>query len=380
MKIVVLGYVLRCPLGGMSAAYLQYVLGLKDLGHEVVYYEDSDNYASCYNPQTFELTTDPKYGLDYIKRLFRKYDLEKNWIYYDDHTGTWYGRNKQNALAFFNVADLVINISGVNPLRDWWTKIPVRVFVDTDPAFTQIKNLSNSEVLTAIQTHTNFFTLAENIRYNNCLLPVDGVNYLPTRQPICLSLWKVDKPVLSGRWTTVMQWDSYATREYEGRHYGMKSSSFEQFKDLPSKIFDEEIELALGSDSASLAGLQEKGWKIIDPIKPTRTFETYQQFIQQSKGEWSIAKQGYVVTNSGWFSERSACYLASGKPVVVQGTGFAENIATGKGLFSFNTLQEAIESFEIINKDYHFHCLEARKLAEAAFDSRKVLGQLLLQI
>jgi hypothetical protein len=160
----------------------------------------------------------------------------------------------------------------------------------------------------------------------------------------------------------------------------MKSSSFEQFKDLPSKIFDEEIELALGSDSASLAGLQEKGWKIIDPIKPTRTFETYQQFIQQSKGEWSIAKQGYVVTNSGWFSERSACYLASGKPVVVQGTGFAENIATGKGLFSFNTLQEAIESFEIINKDYHFHCLEARKLAEAAFDSRKVLGQLLLQI
>src|SRR5687768_944222 len=138
MRIVVLGYIVRGPLGGLVWHHLQYVLSLKQLGHQVLFLEDSDNYPSCYNPSTFEVTTDASYGLTFLETIFTSFGLKENWAYYDEHTNSWFGKSKKGVVTFCDKADVVLNISGMNPLRDWWSNIANRVFIDTDPAFVQI--------------------------------------------------------------------------------------------------------------------------------------------------------------------------------------------------------------------------------------------------
>ena len=209
------------------------------------------------------------------------------------------------------------------------------------------------------------------------MIPDDGFEWLPTRQPVVLNLWQHNTMVNgTAKWTTVMQWDSYKVREFEGRKFGMKSFSFDTYVHLPKRI-NEKIELALGSTTAPREKLMAEGWQITDPLPVSLTPQTYQAYILQSKGEWSVAKHGYVYSNSGWFSERSCAYLASGKPVIIQETGFSKFLPTGNGLFSFTTVEEAIDALQMVNKNYKQHCKEARNMAEEYFDSKKVLSSLM---
>ncbi len=376
MRIVVLGYIIRGPLGGLCWHYLQYVLGLKQLGHQVLFLEDSDNFPGCYNPEIFETTTDPAYGIQFITALFSKHQLQNNWAYYDEHTNRWFGLPKNEVLEFCNTADVVINISNVNPLRDWWFKIPKRILIDTDPAFTQIRHLEEPTYHAIAENHTHFFTYGENFGKPGCLIPDDGFSWKPTRQPVVTDLWKIADPDATGKWTTVMQWDSYKTRQYKGISFGMKSASFTPFFDLP-KAVEDSFELAIGGDTTPAEKLINGGWKLSNPLTITKTSEIFQRYLQQSKGEFSVAKHGYVVSNSGWFSERSAGYLATGRPVVLQDTGFSDIIETGRGVFAFTSANEAAAAIAIINSDYKKHCLYAREIAEAYFRADKVLGLLL---
>lgn len=377
MRIVVLGYIVRGPLGGLVWHHLQYVLGLKQMGYDVLFLEDSDDFAGCYNPQTNDVTEDSAYGLRFIDAIFKKFGLSDQWCYFDAHQNKWYGLTKQKALAFCHSADMVINISGVNPLREWCLNIPKRIFIDTDPAFTQIKHLTNDKAMSLAKAHTNYYSFAENIGKPFCTIPKDGFLWKPTRQPVFLEAWENTAADKTAKWTTVMQWDSYKERTYNGNHYGMKSLSFAAFSQLPSHLADEQFELAIGSPSAPIAKLQIAGWKTINPLSVTLTAETYQQYIRESKGEFSIAKHGYIVSNSGWFSERSACYLASGKPVIVQDTGFSENLPTGNGLCCFKDMNDIKEHIRSVNSDYAFHCKKAKELAIAYFDGKIVLNSLL---
>jgi hypothetical protein len=342
--------------------------------------EDSDDYPACYDPTTFEVTTDPSFGLKFTADLFDTYDLKNNWAYFDAHTNTWFGLNKSNVLAFCSSADIIINISGVNPLRDWWTNIPVRIFIDTDPGFTQIKHLSDPTAYNLSNHHTHHFTFGENVGKKNCTIPIDSFQWKATRQPVFMDAWKVSGSHPSANWTTVMQWDSYKVKEYNNQVFGMKSQSFKKFDLLPNHFPDENFEIAMGSVSAPIEDLKSKGWKIINSLLPTKTPWTYQNFIANSKGEWSVAKHGYIISNSGWFSERTTCYLASGKPVVIENTGFSEVIETGKGIFAFKTIEEAEESIKIINKDYKYHCAQARKQVECYFSADNVLVNLLKDV
>lgn len=376
MKILILGYIVRGPLGGMAWHHLQYVIGLKNMGHQVLFLEDSDCFASCYNPIMYEVTTDPSYGLQFCKHLFTKYNLQYNWSYYDEHTNSWFGLSKRAVETFCNKADVVLNLSGINPIREWWSNIPARFYIDTDPAFTQIKHLTNNGTLEAAKGHTHFSTFGENFGKAICSVPYDGFDWKPTRQPVVLSKWNISQPKTNCRWTTVMQWDSYKSLVYKGSVYGMKSAEFDAYIDLPSKVQDN-FELALGSQSAPKQKLEAAGWKITDPLAVTLTTETYQQFISNSKGEWSVAKQGYVVTNSGWFSERSAVYMASGRPVIIQDTGFSDFLPVDSGLLTFTNMAEAISCIEEVNRNYGKHCNKAREIVEEYFDSNKVLSQLL---
>jgi hypothetical protein len=173
-----------------------------------------------------------------------------------------------------------------------------------------------------------------------------------------------------------MQWDSYEPVQYLGTTYGMKSGSFTPFMDLPMHTASR-LELCLGSSSAPRSLLREKGWLLSDPLEITRDPWSYQRYIQTSKGEFTVAKHGYVVSHSGWFSERSAAYLASGRPVVTQETGFSEWLDTGSGILAFNTLDDAVDSLAEVNSHYAYHSRAARDTAEKYFDSRIVLQNLL---
>jgi hypothetical protein len=376
LRIVVLGYIVRGPIGGLAWHHLQYVTGLRALGHDVYFVEDSDDYASCYDPARGVVDTDPSYGLHFAARVFERLGFGERWCYYDAHTDTWMGPLASHVRGICASADIVLNLSGVNPLRSWLADVPRRVFVDTDPAFTQIRHLTDSNARNLAAAHNSFFTFAENITRDDCLVPADGFAWQPTHQPVQLDLWSVTPGRREGSWTTVMQWDSYRAREYEGRRYGMKSDSFNEFVDLPARA-GPVFEIALGSESAPRDFLRARGWRLLDPLEVTRDPWSYQGFIRGSKAEWSVAKHGYVTSRSGWFSERSAAYLASGRPVVTQQTGFSDWLPAGAGLLTFETIDEALAGMEAIDADYENHCRAARELAEAFFDARKVLTHLL---
>ena len=370
-----LGYIVRGPLGGLVWHHLQYVVGLHRLGHDVYFIEDSDDYDSCYDPLDGTLSKNPAFGLRFIAATLGSFGLGARWTYFDAHTSTWLGPCASNAVELFRTADLLLNLSAVNPIREWTLGPPHRALIDTDPVFTQVRHLTNPASLRAAETHTTFFTFAENIGKPGCLVPADGLPWRRTRQPVTMDDWPVTTGPVDGRFTTVMQWDSYSVAEYGGHEYGMKSMSFEDYMALPA-CAPAELELAVGSPTAPRDLLRSHGWVVSDPLEATRDAWTYQRFIQRSKGEFSVAKQAYVISRSGWFSERSAAYLASGRPVVTQDTGFSEWLDGDAGVLPFDSPGAALEAIARVNADYVMHCRRARALAEDFFAAALVLPDL----
>ena len=371
-----LGYIVRGPIGGLTWHHLQYVLGLARLGHDVYFFEDSDDYPSCYNPSRDATECDPRYGLSYTSRTFRRVGLPNRWAYYDAHTGRWYGLTGQRVRDLASSADLLLNISGVNPLRPWFANVPVRCLIDTDPVFTQIRHLQDPVARAHADQHNAFFTFAENWLRRGPDVPDDGLPWQPTRQPVLLSAWPVTAGHPRGRFTTVMQWESYPERLHQGRRYGTKAHSFESYIDLPHQAGGK-FELAIGSPSAPRAELRAHGWITSNPLVPTRTPWSYQRFIRASAAEFTVAKHAYVTAHTGWFSERSAAYLASGRPVVTQDTGFSRWLPVGAGLHAFSSAEEARAAVLDIRARYAWHCEAARDIAEAHFDSDAVLTHLI---
>lgn len=375
LRILVLGYIVRGPIGGMAWHHLQFVLGLAQLGHDVFFLEDSDDYPSCYDPSTNTMSVDARYGLAFASRVFDRLGLSERWAYYDAHNSCWHSPAAARIEDVCANADLLLNISGINPIRDWFERVPVRVLVDTDPVFTQVRHLRDKRAWEMATRHTAFFSFGENIG-TRASIPDDGFAWRPTRQPIVLDCWPVTPGPSDGNFTTVMQWESYPAAEYGGRTFGTKSLSFGDYRDLPNET-SAEFELAIGAPPKDLAGA---GWCIRNPLEVSQDPWTYQSFILRSKAEFSVAKHGYVASQSGWFSERSACYLACGRPVIVQHTGFNAWLPTGQGVLTFSTREEASQGVQEIEDRYDFHCDSARGIAEAYFDSAKVLGRLLAEV
>jgi hypothetical protein len=383
LKIIVLGYLVRCPIGGMAWHHLQYVLGLVAMGHEVVFLEDSgDQPWACYNPETGDTATDPAYGLRFAHDTFLKIGFTETWAYHDAIASKWYGPAASQIFQLCERADIVLNLSGANPLRPWLKSIPVRVYVDTDPVFTQLRHLVDAARLDFAREHTNFFSFGENFGRQGSSIPDDGLPWRPTRQPVFLESWPVIPGPPQGSFTTVMQWDKTlqnVPRNYDGKSYGRKADSFGPYTKIPS-LTKSKLELALGGTSAPRRELREEGWHLIDPLEITQSPWTYQKYIQDSKGEFSVAKEGYVVTKSGWFSERSAVYLATGRPVIVQDTGISPLFDCGEGLVVFDSMEGAVAALRDVENRYELHCRKARLLAERYFCSRRVLSRLLEEI
>jgi hypothetical protein len=373
------------PVGGVAWDYLQYAIGLARLGHEVVYHEDT--WCWPYDPSERTMTDDWSYSAAYLDDFFARYapDLSDHWHYLHLHE-TSCGMSRATFDQFARTADLFINVSGGSFFPDALSPRCRKVFIDSDPGYNQIilsERPSWSENVdrwcAGVHAHDRHFTYAENFGNADCLVPPAGIAWKKTRMPVVPELWRgrPDAVTRASPWSTVMTWNVFKGKlEYRGVEYRGKAEEFAKIAGLPRR-FDREFRVAVGGTEAPLTELAAQGWIAEDGPSATLTPEDYQSYIAHSRGEISVAKNVYVALRTGWFSCRSACYLAASRPVVVQDTGFSAILPTGRGLHVFSTGDEATAAIEAIEADYAREMQAARDVALAHFDARDVLSRLI---
>lgn len=383
LRVAVTGLAATYPYGGSFWDYMQYPIGLERLGHDVLYIEDAELW--CYDAVAHTFV---EHGGRHADRLARRVKslapaLEDRW-FYRDATGREYGREWDDVVRFCRGADLFLHVSASCWMREEYFAAKRVAFIDSDPMYTQssvpgylageVDDLDRSRV-DMLRRHDAFFTFGENIGAPDCKVPTGLFDWRPTRQPVVLGLF--EKEIVPERrrvLTTVASWEpSKVELVVDGVAYGGKSVEFERFIELPERSALP-LEIAL-SGEAPMERLNERGWRLADPGPVSGDPWAYRDYLANSLGEWSVAKNAYVESRSGWFSCRTACYLALAVPAVVQDTGFT--IPTGEGLFKFSTMEEAAAAIEELARNPERHAGAARELASEYFDSRTVLNALI---
>jgi hypothetical protein len=353
--------------GGATWAVLQYAVGLRTLGHDVLVLE-----------RVHELKPA---SIDYFQRVMQEFGFEGWSALFAEDDRNSVGLSYQQVTELARSADILLDISGMMAGAELIEQIPVRVYLDLDPAFNQLW-YSVEGIDRGFNGHTHFATVGLAIGSPGCSVPQCDRTWITTLPPVVLSHWPVATSVKYEALTTIGNWRSYGPIEHNGIVYGQKAHSFRRFIELPT-LTKERLAPALAihpGDDRDMAALSECGWELIDPDTVASTPAAYRDFIQGSKGELGIAKSGYVASRSGWFSDRSACYLASGRPVLSQDTGFSDYLPTGDGLLAFSTIEEAVAGIDDLRRRYETHRRAARALAEEFLDSDKVLTRLLDQV
>jgi len=389
MRIIVTGLLGNYSLGGVAWDYMQYLLGFKALGHDVWYLEDTGAWA--YNPVAGEPTVDCSHNIAYLAALMEDFGFGDRWIYRNEPDGKTFGINDpEKADRLIAEADVLVNVSGACWLREATSKPRRRLFLDGDPMFTQVGLMDGSrkDYIDRVRLHTEHFTFALNMHQPDCLVPAAGLQWKPTVQPVALDYWEnqelqKENPAhpASGKYTTAMNWVSYKPVAWNGNFYGQKDEEFLRFLELPKRT-DVSFLLAMGKGAGHKRPTEKilsAGWNLIEPEEVIADYQNYRTFLTHSRCEWSVAKNGYVASRSGWFSCRSACYLAAGVPVVVQETGWSSHLPSGKGLLPFSTLEEAATAIRDIESHYADHQRAARTFAQNFLDAKKVCDALLNQ-
>jgi hypothetical protein len=366
LRILLSGMVAGDPhQGGASWAVLQYVAGLEDLGHEVRLVEPV-----------------PPAALDPggpVVAYFESLPLpEGSAALLAEGSEETVGAPYARLLEFARGADLLLNVSGMLSDERLLEAVPVRAFLDLDPGFNQVWQATGTEM--GFDRHTHCVSVGVRIGAEDCPIPTLGRKWIPTLPPVALAHW----PAATGApareaFTSVGHWRSYGSIEHEGVHYGQRAHSLRELVELPQRS-GARFELALGihpDEVDDLRALRANGWGLLDPAEVAATPAAYVGFVRGSKAELSVAKSGYVTSRSGWFSDRSAAYLASGRPVVAQDTGFADSLPVGEGLLAFADTAEAAAAVAEVESDLSRHGRAARELAEGHLDARKVLPRLL---
>jgi hypothetical protein len=354
--------------GGEGWVRLNWVLGLRKLGFDVLFIEQLSAGA-------------PAGAADFFWETMSGAGLADNAVLLGE-SGVITGPGLSDVLEFSSKAEALINISGHLAFEPVMERVRRRVYVDIDPGFTQIWHAQGATGL-GLEKHDFHFTIGENIGTPGCPIPTSGIHWRKTRPPVVLDEWPAVAAPVFDRFTTIANWrGSYGPVEFEGRTYGLKVHEFRKFIELPRRA-GLPFEIALGihpADHQDRSALEAAGWRLTDPIAAAGSAKAFREYVRGSGAEFSVAQGVYVHTGSGWFSDRTAVYLASGRPALVQDTGFSRNLPTGEGLLTFSTMEEAIAGAEGITRDYTRHCRAARALAEKYFDSDKVLARLMDEI
>jgi hypothetical protein len=378
LTIVFSGMIAADPYqGGAIWAVMQYVLGLKRLGHEVVFVEPLPTAKIRPADQPLEQSLNS----ECFRSVVAEFGLEQSACLLVEGTRQTIGLHYEELHQRTRHADLLINVSGMLSDHELIDAIPCRAFLDLDPAFVQLWHATQQADM-RFDNHTAFVTIGQAIGSPDCAVPTCGRDWITTVQPLVLEYWPVADAIRYDGLTTVGHWRGYGSIVNNGTHYGQKAHSFRRFIKAPL-LTKERCMPALAihpDETADLTALAENDWQILDPSSVAATPGHYRQFVQQSKAEIGIAKSGYVESRCGWFSDRSICYLASGRPVIAQETGFGAYLPTGAGLLPFGDLAELLAAIEEMNRDYAFHAQSARRIAEKYFDSDVVIARLLQQL
>ncbi len=375
LTILLSGMIAGVPYqGGATWAILQYLLGFKRLGYNVHFIEPVEEAAL--RPAGVPLVRSDNAA--YFRRVMADFGMGQTSALLLAGTQRTVGVSYERLREIARRADVLVNISGLLTDKVLTEDIPLRAYLDLDPAFTQLWQVAQG-VDMRFADHNRFVTVGQAIGDPGCEVPTCGLEWVTTPQPIVLERWPAGRITTHDALTTVANWRGYGSIEHKGVFYGQKAHSWRQFFSLPA-LSEERFAPALAihpEESRDLAALRANGWHLIDPERVTQTPASYQCFVRGSKAEFGIAKSGYVASRCGWFSDRSVCYLASGRPVIAQDTGFDRFHPVGAGLFAFETIDEVLASVEALNGHYDCHARAARSVAEEYFDSDKVLGRLL---
>lgn len=383
LRLVVLGMMGRCPFAGQTWLYVNWLRALTSLGHEVYYIEDDIVWP--FDPRQNRVTDDFHYAVDHVSRCMAHIGLRDRWaVRFFLRRGASWGMESSAIDRLYRTCDAVLNICGATELRDEHKVAPLRVYVETDPVIAELRVASGDNVMKSIlDDHNAFFTYGENYGAADCGVPLSGLDFHMTRQPVDLGLWPMTYEPEATYFTTVGNYRQVGKDvSYGGQVYRWsKHFEWERILNVPRRT-NQPFDLAINvEDPADFRLLRSHGWHLRYPVQLSLdVFGAYPRYIRSSRAELTVAKDQNVRLRSGWFSERDVCYLASGKPVVAQDTGFSNVLPIGEGLFAFMTTDEAVEAVDAVNRDYRRHCEAARALAEDHFAGPKVAARFLADL
>jgi hypothetical protein len=368
------------PLAGIAWQAMHYLSGLEKLGYRAWYVEDGG--ANPFDPRINSVAMRCDYNVGYLRRVMERYGFGERWSYWDAIHDVRYGLSREQIHTLYGNADAVINLCGATRLRDEHLACPVRIMIDTDPVYEQIKYATADPASRAyLDAHTHFFTYGENLGAEDCPVPLSGIPWRSTRPPVDPALW----PEPTGEppcFTTIGTWENKGKNiDFRGSRYvWSKHVNFIRFLDLPRHRPASCFRTAMMLDDSARSTMAHNGWGLVDPRPISSDMDRYRDFISHSRAEITVAKDIYVQPNSGWFSDRSVCYLAAGRPVVTMRTGFSKFYPVGRGLFDYASHEEALAGIDAIAADYRGHSRAARELAQEYFASDRVIGNLVAAV
>lgn len=380
--IVVLGLLGQFPLAGIAWQLIHHLVGLRRLGFDVFYVEETG--AIPYDPRTKNLADDCSYSLRFINETLQPYGFADAWAYREGLTSQWYGMSTSRVRELFDRALCVINLCGAShPETLTYRPKGKFLYLETDPVLYQVRlGQGDAAALRFLGAHDAHATYGENLGEPDCPIPLTQFDWKKTRPPVVLDLWPMREDAACQRFTTIATWHNRGKDLcFAGETYRWsKHLNFLAVADLPRRV-GHALELGVEiDDQSALDTFRQHGWILTDPFAVSQNMQCYREYIAASRGEFTVSKDVVVRTKSGWFSDRSVCYLAAGKPVVTQETGFSKFIPTGHGLFAFSSLDEACAALTAINQDYSAQARAAREIARTYFDATVVLAALLQNI
>jgi len=380
MATIILGsYMFRYPLGGMNSWVLQYLLGLKDLGHDVYFVEKYGYANSCYDPEKELMSDDCSYGLKMVSELLARFGLENNWCFVA-RNDIYHGLSQQRINEVFRSADLFIDMGSHGSWAEESDKVSLNVLIDGEPGYTQINWARKIEEGINVPQYDRYFTNGKNIGNTDNLVPTLGLKWEHIYSPVSTMLFPFTNPVVTNApYSTVMNWQSHDPVKYNGMEYGQKDIEFKKFIVLP-KFTNVSMEVAVSGKNIPKQSLTENRWVVKNGKNVTLTFDAFRNYLSACRAEFSVCKNVFVANNTAWFSDKSAAFLACGKPVVLQDTGFSKHLPVGIGLFAINDMMGAREAILEIEKNYDRHSHAAREIACEYLESKKVMKQFLNEL
>jgi hypothetical protein len=372
---VVIGGIGKLPYAGISLYYAHYVVGLQELGYRVLYLERQNRSLEAYDPKADKMTDRPDYAVAYLSTIAERFGFASQWSFID-RNGTAHGVDWEELRRVLDRAELLLTVADPT----WFDELERcerRLFVDGDPMFTQVALATGSGTRAEAPTHYDtLFTYGSRIGREDCLVPDAGRSWAPTRPVVATSRWTPQAPPPGAPICALMHWAAGRELEFGGAVFGHKNREFARIQDLPARHPDDYL-LAAGGAGVPREELAARGWRLVSPLAASATIDDYVRFIGEVRADLGVAKHAYVATRSGWFSDRSTCFLAAGRPVLHQDTGYTDWLSSDEGVLPFSDLESLVEAIVRMDRDYARHARAARRLAEERFEAAAVIAEML---